>query len=59
MKVLGVDFTEEFSPVASDTSTRILIGPNFYYKDDGWIAELCDVKAEFLHTNMKVEMCIK
>ena len=28
MKVPGVDFTESLYPVASDTSTRILIGMN-------------------------------
>ena len=31
MKVPGVDFTDSFYPVASDTSTRILIGPALYH----------------------------
>ena len=26
MKIPGVDYTESFSPVATDTSTRILVG---------------------------------
>ena len=43
MQVLGVDFTESFSPVASDTSTRILIVLTLYYGDNVCIAELFDV----------------
>ena len=53
-----VDFTESFSPVALDTSTRVLIGLTLYYEDDGWIAGLCDVEAEFIHPNMEVDMYI-
>ena len=59
IQVPGVDFTESLSPVVFDTSTRILIGLNLYYEDDGLIAELCDVDATFLHPNMEVEMYIE
>ena len=59
MQVPGVDFTESFSPVVSDTSTRILIGLTLYYEDNGWTAKLCDVEAAFIHTNMEVEMYIE
>ena len=59
MEVPGVDFTESFSPVASNTSTRTLIGSTLYYKDDGWVAELCDAEAAFLHCDMPVEMFIE
>ena len=52
MQVPGVDFTESFYPVASDTSTRIIIGLSLYYEDNGWIAESHEVEAEFLHPNM-------
>ena len=52
MQVSGVDFIESLTPVALDTSTRILIVLNLYYEDYGWIAELCDVEAAFLHPNM-------
>ena len=58
-KVPEVDFKESFSPVASDTSTSILIQLALYYEDDGWIAELCDVEASFIHHNMEVDMYIK
>ena len=59
MQVPGVYFTESFSPFASENSTSILIGLTLYYEDDAWIAELCDVEAAFLHTNMEIEMYIK
>ena len=59
MKILGVDFTESLYQVASDTSTRILIVLNLYCEDYGWIAELCDAEAAFLHPNMEVEIYIE
>ena len=58
MQVPGVDFTESFSQVTSDTSTRIVIGLTLYYEDYGCIAELCDVEAAFLHPSIEVEMYI-
>ena len=30
-----------------------------YYENDGWIVELCDAEAAFLHTNMEVKMYIE
>ena len=48
MQVPGVDFKDSFYPVALENSTRILIGLNLYYEDDGWIAELCNVEAAYL-----------
>ena len=59
MQVPGFDFTESLLPVVSDTSTSILIGLTLYHWKYGWIAELCDVDAEFLHPNTEVEMYIK
>ena len=58
MQVLGVDFTESLSPVVSEHSSRILIGLNLYYEDDGWIVELCNAEATFLHPNMEVDIYI-
>ena len=52
IQVSGVDFTESFYPVASETSTSILIGFTLYYEYDVWVAELCDVEVAFLHLNM-------
>ena len=54
MQVPGVNDTELFSPVASDTSIRIMIGLNLYYEDYVWIADICDVEAAFLHPKMEV-----
>ena len=59
MQVPGVDFTKSLYPVAPDNSTRILIGLTLYYEDDGWIAELCDVEAAFIHPNMEIDMYIE
>ena len=59
MQVPGVDFIDSFSPVTSDTSTRILIGLTLYYKYYWWVAELCGMEAASLHPNMEVEMYIK
>ena len=59
MQVHGVDFTESFSPVASYTSTRILIRLTLYHEEYGWIADLCDVEAALLHPNMEFEMYIE
>ena len=59
MKVPGVDFKESFLPVSSDTPTTILIGLNLYHEEDGWIAELYDVKAALVHPNMEVGMYIE
>ena len=59
MKVSGVDAKESFLPVSPDTLTMILIGLNLYHEEDGWIAELCDVKAALVHPNMEVGMYIE
>ena len=58
MQVPGVDFTEKFSPVATDTSTRIIIGITLYYTEDGWVCEAFDVEAAFLEPFLDIEMYI-
>ena len=59
MQVTGFAFIELFYPVASETSTRVPIGFTTYNEDDGWIADICDVEAAFLHTNMEFEIYIE
>ena len=60
LQVLGVDFTENFSPVATDTSTRIIIGLTLYFSEDyEWICEAFDVEAAFLEPYLDVEMYIE
>ena len=56
MQVPGVDFTEKFSPVATDTSTRIIIGITLYYMEDGWVCEAFDFEAAFLEPFLDIEM---
>ena len=58
MQVPGIDFTEKFSPVATDTSTRIIIGITLYYTEDGWVCEAFDVEAAFLEPFLDIEMYI-
>ena len=59
MMVPGVDFTERFSPVATDQSLRIQIAINLKYRNDGWITLSCDVEAAFLESDMETEMFIE
>ena len=58
MQVPVVDFTEKFSPLATVTSTRIIIGITLYYTEDGWVCETFDVEAVFLETLLDIEMYI-
>ena len=46
-------------PDGSETSTRILIRLTLYHEEDGWVSELCDMEAAFLHPNMEVDMFIE
>ena len=59
MQVPGVEFTEKFSPVANDTSTRVIIIIILYYLNEGWICEVFDVEAAFLEPYLDNEMYIK
>jgi hypothetical protein len=47
MQIPGVDYTEYFAPVASDTAIRTIIGLHLYYehkyKADKWKLEMFDV----------------
>ena len=59
MQVPGVDYIDSFSPVATDTSTRILIGLTLYHEEEGWVSHICDVEAELIHPNIPVDMFIE
>ena len=59
MQVPGVDFTEKFSPVANDTSTRIIILLTLYYTPQGWVCEVFDVEAAFLEPYLDNVMYIQ
>jgi hypothetical protein len=52
MQIPGVDYTESFSPVATDTSIRLMIGLYLYFNkhkiDKQWKLEMFDVESAFL-----------
>ena len=52
MMVPGVDFTERFSPVATDESLRSQICINLVYYVNGWRTFSCDIEATFLEPDM-------
>jgi Reverse transcriptase (RNA-dependent DNA polymerase) len=53
MHIPGVDYTESFAPVASDSGIRIVIGIFLYYlhqdPQDNWVLESFDVEVAFLN----------
>ena len=59
MMVPGVDFTERFSPVATDESLRTQIAINLKYWTLGWRTMSCDIEAAFLEPDMDNEMYIE
>ena len=59
MMIPGVDYTERFSPVATDASLRIQICLTLAYYKKGWRTMSCDIKAAFLEAGMNTEMYIE
>ena len=55
----GVNYTEHFSPVATDASLRIQICLTLAYYDEGWRTMSCDIEAAFLEAGMNTEMYIE
>lgn len=53
MQVPGIDYTEKFAPVASDSTTRIIIALTLYFEDRGWVCELIDIEAVFLEGSIE------
>jgi Reverse transcriptase (RNA-dependent DNA polymerase) len=53
MQIPGVDYTESFAPVASDSGIRIVIGIFLYYlhqrPQDNWVLESFDMEVAFLN----------
>jgi Reverse transcriptase (RNA-dependent DNA polymerase) len=53
MKIPGVEYTESFAPVASDTGIRVVIGIFLFYfhmfPKDAWLLETFDVEVAFLN----------
>ena len=59
MMIPGVDFTERFSPVATDEALRLQIAINLKFYHKGWITRSCDVEAAFLESDMDTDMYIE
>ena len=53
MQIPGIDYTERYSPVASDTTTRIIIMFALWNHKKGWICETIDIEAAFLEGNIE------
>ena len=58
MMISGVDFTEIFSPVATDKVLHLQIAINLKFHNKGWITRSCDVEAAFLELDMDTDMYI-
>jgi Reverse transcriptase (RNA-dependent DNA polymerase) len=63
MQIPGVDYTESFAPVASDSGIRIVIGIFLYYFQmfprDEWVLESFDVEVAFLNALLKNPVYLK
>ena len=59
MMVPGVDFTERFSPVATDESLKLQIAVTLFYTGTGWTMENCDIEAAFLESDMENDLYIE
>jgi Reverse transcriptase (RNA-dependent DNA polymerase) len=57
MQLPGVDYTESFAPVASDSGIRIVIGIFLFFlhmvPQDEWVLETFDVEVAFLNAKLK------
>jgi len=69
LMIPGVDYTESFSPVTTETGVRTVIGVSLHYinedlrnkvkTEDQWILEVYDVEAAFLNAKPGSKMYIK
>ena len=60
MQIPCVDYTESFSPVATDTALSILFGIVLYNQHKKWVCHSYDVEAAFLEPSMRdLEMFIE
>jgi len=53
----GVDFTQTFSPVATDVSIKVLLC--IVLTKDGWVAHMVDVEAAFLEAGLDEDVYIE
>ena len=53
MQIPGADYTERYTPVATDTTTKLVILLCLWY---GWVLENIDIEADFLEGDIKEHM---
>jgi len=60
-QVPGIDFNEFYSPLATDTTIRIVLAMALYYssKEKQWTTELIDVEAAFLNDEVDQDIFIE
>ncbi|KAI2492351.1 GAG-pre-integrase domain [Fragilaria crotonensis] len=51
--MVPVDYTESFSPVATDTTVRTAIAMALYRQDEKWTVEMIDIEAAFLNAELE------
>src|SRR5688572_26083261 len=59
MQIPGVDYTEWYSPVASDTTTRMMIMFALQKHKKDWICETIDIEAAFLEGDIEESTFMK
>jgi hypothetical protein len=63
MQIPGVDYSESFATMASDTSIRVIIEMFLYYhhrdKKSNWDLEMFDVEASFLNADLDKQIFIE
>jgi hypothetical protein len=55
----GVDYTEFFSPDATDTTVRTDIAIEIYRQGKGWIIKMIDIEAAFLNAELYSDRLIR
>jgi hypothetical protein len=53
MQIPGIDYTERFSPVATDTTTRMMIMYTLWKQESNWICETIDIEAAYLEGDIE------
>jgi hypothetical protein len=48
LQIPGVDYTESFAPVATDTTIRLLLAIALFKQKEDWTVECLDIEAAFL-----------
>jgi hypothetical protein len=63
VQIPGVDFTDSFAPVATDSAMRTIFAITLYHghnkPEECWICEVIDVEAAFLEADMDENIYIE